>query len=640
MSQQKRHAFALTGMLCAASMICCGLAAGTATTALADGSATSTVTTTDPVQTDPAQTDGVQSVTATHDPETTSHAFDAPAVASADVPETLAETRSSTRSADASTQTLSASAELPGADGLSSVAVTWRQTDADAEAAQPVVKLRYRDDDGTWSDWTQVETQIGDGNGVTARSGSSASATQAATADVQGTDPVYVGKATDVEAQVTLPDGSDATDVNLVTIDSGYAADDVDAVSDGSDTTSGTTSGETDGNGQTDGSGSGSSSNGSSNGGSGESNGNGSGNGSSGTDGSDSNTGTDSEPDEGKLDINIPIYRREQWWRKGLPAPSWPADDSGHWRGAVIHHTVDRNDYSQAEAKVIVQNIYTFHAKTRGWGDIGYNLLVDRFGGVWEGREEGVAHKVVLGSNAIGAHTGSFNEATFGVAVIGSFHENDKPTEASVRAVASVIAKEFKAMNIMTAHDTFVWHGTQNRISGHGDSAHWYDKRNRTLCPGKHLRARINDIRDMVGQLLDESMPANSTPVYRLYNRWNGLHHYTADSNEREVLISKGWNDEGIVFYAAKSGEPVYRLYNPYDHNHLYTLSTKERDQLTKRGWKTEGTAWSTAANGDKPVYRLYNRSNHEHLYTTSAKEYQTLGKKGWQQENVAWNGL
>nr|WP_236023796.1 N-acetylmuramoyl-L-alanine amidase [Bifidobacterium miconis] len=520
-------------------------------------------------------------------------------------------------------QTLLASTSLPGERGLSSVAVTWNQPDASVAGSQPVIKLRYRDN-GKWSDWTQAETQI---VASTDANGQSASAT-----NVQGTDPVYVGAATAVEASVTLPDGSDATDVNLVTIDSGYAAHEStneSADSTNADKENGTQYSDSNTH-----------------------------NGSSANNGSDTDSTTDTgkndsgnndntgeqDPgggtDEGALDINIPIHTREQWWRKGLPAPFWPADDSGHWRGAVVHHTVDRNDYSQAEAKVIVQNIYTFHAKTRGWGDIGYNLLVDRFGGVWEGREEGVAHKAVLGSNAIGAHTGSFNEATFGVAIIGSFHENDKPSEASVKAVASVIAKEFKAMNVMTAHDTFIWHGRQNRISGHGDSAHWYDKRNRTLCPGKHLSARMNDIRNMVDTLLKESMPANSTPIYRLYGPSVKLHHYTADSYEREVLISRGWQDEGIVFYAAKAGEPVYRLYNPKDHNHLYTRNTTERDHLAKRGWTAEGTAWSTATDGSKPVYRLYNRTNHEHLYTTSAKEYQTLGKKGWQQEHIAWNGL
>ena len=53
----------------------------------------------------------------------------------------------------------------------------------------------------------------------------------------------------------------------------------------------------------------------------------------------------------------------------------------------------------RAEVPAIIRSIYAYHAQSRGWSDIGYNFLVDRFGRIWEGRYGGVDRPVV------GAHT-------------------------------------------------------------------------------------------------------------------------------------------------------------------------------------------------------------------------------------------
>ncbi|HVQ96389.1 MAG TPA: N-acetylmuramoyl-L-alanine amidase, partial [Mycobacteriales bacterium] len=63
----------------------------------------------------------------------------------------------------------------------------------------------------------------------------------------------------------------------------------------------------------------------------------------------------------------------------------------------------------------MLRSIYAYHSRTRGWGDIGYNFIVDRFGRIWEGRYGGVDSAV------IGAHTGGFNYQTFGAAMLGTY---------------------------------------------------------------------------------------------------------------------------------------------------------------------------------------------------------------------------
>ncbi len=64
------------------------------------------------------------------------------------------------------------------------------------------------------------------------------------------------------------------------------------------------------------------------------------------------------------------------------------------------------------------------------------------------------------------------------------------------------------------------------------------------------------------------------------------------DDHEKDVLVSLGWKDVGIVMYSSvKDGESVYRLYNPNAKvgSHHYTNSAAERDSRTALGWKDEG---------------------------------------------------
>lgn len=61
------------------------------------------------------------------------------------------------------------------------------------------------------------------------------------------------------------------------------------------------------------------------------------------------------------------------------------------------------------------------------------------------------------------------------------------------------------------------------------------------------------------------------------------------------MLVSIGWNYEGIGWYTTNSGEPVYRLFNPNATgagSHHYTTSAAERDYLSSITWQSEGIGW------------------------------------------------
>lgn len=93
--------------------------------------------------------------------------------------------------------------------------------------------------------------------------------------------------------------------------------------------------------------------------------------------------------------------------------PQWGADEgircsqpvySPQLKGAIVHHTAGSNDYTPAQSIEIVRGIYAYHAQSLNWCDIGYNVLVDKYGQIFEGAFGG------LDRNVQGTHTGGVQQ--------------------------------------------------------------------------------------------------------------------------------------------------------------------------------------------------------------------------------------
>jgi hypothetical protein len=130
-----------------------------------------------------------------------------------------------------------------------------------------------------------------------------------------------------------------------------------------------------------------------------------------------------------------PVVSRAAWGADlpsgGCP-PRGPAE-YGTVQAAVIHHTVNANDYTPEEAPSIVLGICRFHVYGNGWNDIGYNALVDRYGTIYEGRAGGLKRPVV------GAQAQGFNAQTTSIASIGD-HTSEAPTPAAQRGIIRFLA--------------------------------------------------------------------------------------------------------------------------------------------------------------------------------------------------------
>ena len=196
------------------------------------------------------------------------------------------------------------------------------------------------------------------------------------------------------------------------------------------------------------------------------------------------------------MSVGSPFYPAKTGPRTPRPAiysrMQWGADESmrdgfagyGAIHAAFVHHTVNANDYSRADVPAILRGIYAYHTQSRGWSDVGYNFLVDRFGRIWEGRWGGIRRAV------IGAHTLGYNENAFAMSAIGNF-ELVAPSREMLQSYAQLLGWKLSRYGVDGDAYTTIDNVTLSTISGHRDAA-------ATACPGSYLYAKIPAIRSRV----------------------------------------------------------------------------------------------------------------------------------------------
>ncbi|WP_180948662.1 N-acetylmuramoyl-L-alanine amidase [Actinotignum timonense] len=198
------------------------------------------------------------------------------------------------------------------------------------------------------------------------------------------------------------------------------------------------------------------------------------------------------------------IHTRADWGADGS-LMTWPVEYAT-FQGMVIHHTAGSNNYTQAGVPRVICGIYAFHAVTRDWGDIGYNVIVDKYGGKWEGRYGTLQSQD--GTMAIGAHAAGRNTGTMGVSVLGTFTANHRPSQTILNTLADVAGWKFALAGLDPRGTTSLTIPQRNnsaryrsgeampRIVGHRDVGN-------TSCPGT--------IYDSIGSIRENA--------YRIYTQ-------------------------------------------------------------------------------------------------------------------------
>lgn len=324
--------------------------------------------------------------------------------------------------------------------GFATVGVTW-DGDQHLDESEIVVEVRTLEG-GTWSAWQEMhydadhgpdaaEAAAGDGEGAEVR---------------QGTEAVVIGDVDDVQVRATTPDGSAPQGLALDIIDPGENV-----------------------------------------------------------------APAEQDPAIDTATLTSATVDQAQLTAKALSAPKpkifsraqWGADerlrDAGSLRygeihAGFVHHTVNANSYSKADVPSILRGIYAYHTQSRGWSDVGYNFLVDRFGRIWEGRAGGVAKAVV------GAHTLGYNSDSFAMSAVGNF-ETAQPSQALIDAYAALMAWKLSLHGVDAADDrVYVTSRYFQAINGHRDAGS-------TACPGRYLYEKLPQIRSAAAKLQKAPTP-------------------------------------------------------------------------------------------------------------------------------------
>ena len=214
---------------------------------------------------------------------------------------------------------------------------------------------------------------------------------------------------------------------------------------------------------------------------------------------------------------SINVISREDWGadesyrNAGDGSEEWPRSYHGT-RKLVIHHTADSgsNGVTNLETnKATVRSIYYYHAVTQGWGDIGYNALVDGDGNIYEGRygTHGEAHTRINPSadqimelDVDAGHVSSYNSGSFGVSAMGNFTSFDVQTNQLI-AIKEVLAFVADSRGIdADGNSDFrrydgAWHYDLNNIMTHRDVG-------QTTCPGDSLYGEVEGIKTHINNLM------------------------------------------------------------------------------------------------------------------------------------------
>ena len=86
------------------------------------------------------------------------------------------------------------------------------------------------------------------------------------------------------------------------------------------------------------------------------------------------------------VDSLRPEIRPRSAWAGDLPVTGElvPEDDV---RFLLVHHTASGNDYGPDQVVDQIRSFYELHTgPAKGWPDVAYNFLVDRYGTIWEAR--------------------------------------------------------------------------------------------------------------------------------------------------------------------------------------------------------------------------------------------------------------
>ncbi|WP_309130040.1 N-acetylmuramoyl-L-alanine amidase [Brevibacterium sp.] len=191
--------------------------------------------------------------------------------------------------------------------------------------------------------------------------------------------------------------------------------------------------------------------------------------------------------------LKADIVTRREWGADESLVRCEPDSTAGA-KGVFLHHTAGSNSYTRSQAPAIIRGYLSYHTQSRGWCDLGYNFLVDKYGVIYEGRAGSIDRAIT------GAHAAGFNSSTIGVSVLGTYG-TAAPSTAAQNSVKRVIAWKANQYGFAPTGKMTLTSGggstsrypagrsvSLNVVSGHRDTSY-------TECPGNSFYSQLGSIR-------------------------------------------------------------------------------------------------------------------------------------------------
>ncbi len=165
----------------------------------------------------------------------------------------------------------------------------------------------------------------------------------------------------------------------------------------------------------------------------------------------------------------LPYARPRFLWARGAPDPAG-LNPMLPVTALTVHHDGLELLALGTDPRDMADRIELYRRghRARGWADIGYHLVIDRGGILWQGRS----------IRWQGAHVQNHNEGNIGVVVMGNF-ERQTPTNAQLRTLRRVM------VDLMRTYDI-----RRERVFTHCEwpTAH-------TSCPGRNMQPLLTQMR-------------------------------------------------------------------------------------------------------------------------------------------------
>ncbi|MDQ5852166.1 MAG: N-acetylmuramoyl-L-alanine amidase [Chloroflexota bacterium] len=288
--------------------------------------------------------------------------------------------------------------------------------------------------------------------------------------------------------------------------------------------------------------------------------------------------------------------------------PSWyPANH------LVVHHTADPNSLRSKETNWAdrVRAIWSFHTYSRGWGDVGYNWLVDPNGVIYEGRNGSSD----LDRDAVGIHD-TANKGSMGVAMLGTFQSDIAgaivPPDAAQNSVVALLAWKASQRGIDPMGSSYYYGcSLSNACAPHNPGAvvaniagHRQVTPGHTSCPGDLAMGVLDSIRARVRDALGSATDNGDTVV-------DELEAGAERSSNSWHADACGFSGHTYWTYAtdgAAENWVRWRANLPQDGRyHLYAARPQGCDSTAGQGVTSQARYYIEHANGSETVVRSQN---------------------------------